>query len=146
MFAGSEHRLRFTGSHAVQYLQLAAGAKRDDDAVSRQALPLAGCVEATSRSPGLGEAFMSKEQLAAKDDAICQGYGAKPGSDVLSNVGLLKTSAGTPSAIHPMPRCPRLLQWRVCLRQMRRVFKVEFHRPSDARPWRRKPFADGHDE
>ena len=46
------------------------------------ALPLAGCFEATSRPPGLGEVFMSKEQLAAKDDAICQGYGAKPGSDV----------------------------------------------------------------
>jgi hypothetical protein len=45
-------------------------------------LPLAGFFEATSRPPGLGEAFMSKEQLAAKDDAICQGYGAKPGSDV----------------------------------------------------------------
>lgn len=46
------------------------------------ALPSAGCFETTSRPPGLGEAFMSKEQLATKDDAICQGYGAKPGSDV----------------------------------------------------------------
>jgi hypothetical protein len=25
--------------------------------------------------------LMSKEQLTAKDDAICRGYGAQPGSD-----------------------------------------------------------------
>ena len=30
----------------------------------------------------MGEVFMSKEQLAAKDDVICRGYGAQPGSDV----------------------------------------------------------------
>jgi hypothetical protein len=30
----------------------------------------------------MGELFMSKEQIAAKDDAICRGYGAKPGTDV----------------------------------------------------------------
>jgi hypothetical protein len=36
VFARGEHRLPFTGSHAVQYLQFAAGAERDDNAVSRQ--------------------------------------------------------------------------------------------------------------
>src|SRR5713226_7387714 len=45
-------------------------------------ITLAGCFEATSRPPGMGEVFMSKEQLAAKDDVICRGYGAQPGSDV----------------------------------------------------------------
>jgi hypothetical protein len=44
------------------------------------AVPLAGCFEATSR-PGLGEGFMSKEEIAAKDDTICKGYGAQPGSE-----------------------------------------------------------------
>lgn len=42
------------------------------------ALSLAGCMETTQ--PGQGEVFMPKEQIAAKDDAICQGYGAKPGT------------------------------------------------------------------
>ena len=45
------------------------------------ALPLAGCFEATSRPPGMGEVLMSKDEVAAKDDAICRGYGAKPGTD-----------------------------------------------------------------
>jgi hypothetical protein len=39
---------------------------------------LAGCMETTQ--PGQGEAFLPKEQIAAKDDARCQSYGAKPGS------------------------------------------------------------------
>jgi hypothetical protein len=47
-------------------------------------LTLAGCFEATSRPPGMGEVFMLKEQLTAKDDAICRGYGAQPGSDAYS--------------------------------------------------------------
>lgn len=42
------------------------------------ALSLAGCLETTQ--PGQGEAFLPKEQIAAKDDARCQSYGAKPGS------------------------------------------------------------------
>jgi hypothetical protein len=41
---------------------------------------LGGCFEATSKPPGLGEAFMSKEDRDAKDDAICKGYGAQPGT------------------------------------------------------------------
>jgi hypothetical protein len=45
-------------------------------------LTLAGCFEATSHPPGMGEVLMSKEHLATKDDAICRGYGAQPGSDV----------------------------------------------------------------
>lgn len=42
------------------------------------ALTLAGCFQSTQ--PGQAEAFMPKEQIAAKDDEICRGYGAKPGS------------------------------------------------------------------
>jgi hypothetical protein len=46
------------------------------------ALPLAGCFETAARPPGIGETFASKEELSAKDDAICRGYGAQPGTDV----------------------------------------------------------------
>ncbi|KQS79889.1 MULTISPECIES: hypothetical protein [Methylobacterium] len=30
--------------------------------------------------PGRGELFMSEADVAAKDDAICRGYGAEPGT------------------------------------------------------------------
>src|SRR5882757_10674034 len=52
-------------------------------------LPLAGCFanepspqlkETWARTPGLGEFNMTKEQKAAKDDGICRGYGAQPGT------------------------------------------------------------------
>jgi hypothetical protein len=42
------------------------------------ALGLSGCMLNTQ--PGQGEAFLPASEIAAKDDAICQGYGAKPGS------------------------------------------------------------------
>jgi hypothetical protein len=38
---------------------------------------LGGCF---ANSPGQGEFLASSAELAAKDDAICQGYGAKPGT------------------------------------------------------------------
>jgi len=50
------------------------------------ALPLAGCLadphtqEVWDRTPGLGEVYMTAEQKAAEDDAICRGYGAQPGT------------------------------------------------------------------
>jgi hypothetical protein len=40
------------------------------------AMMLAGCA---NNRPGEGELFMSREEVAAKDDAICRKYGAKPG-------------------------------------------------------------------
>lgn len=52
-------------------------------------LALAGCLtnepspevkETWARTPGLGEENMTKEQKVAKDDGICRGYGAKPGT------------------------------------------------------------------
>jgi len=39
------------------------------------ALTLVGCAD----RPGRGELFLSKDEIAAKDDAICRQYGAKPG-------------------------------------------------------------------
>lgn len=36
----------------------------------------------TACTPGMGEVLMSKEQRNAKDDQACQGYGAKPGTDL----------------------------------------------------------------
>jgi hypothetical protein len=41
------------------------------------AISLGGCF---ANSPGQGEFLASPAELAAKDDAICQSYGAKPGS------------------------------------------------------------------
>lgn len=38
---------------------------------------VAGCQTDT---PGMGEAFMSKDQRVAKDDTICRGYGFRPGT------------------------------------------------------------------
>ena len=46
------------------------------------ALSLAGCWE---HQPGGGELLMSAEQVAAKDDAICKGYGAQPGTSAYIN-------------------------------------------------------------
>ena len=46
------------------------------------ALSLAGCYE---HQPGGGELGMSAEQIAAKDDAICKGYGAQPGTSAYIN-------------------------------------------------------------
>lgn len=40
---------------------------------------LGGCFQ-TATQPGEGETFMPADQIAAKDDAICRGYGAKPGT------------------------------------------------------------------
>jgi len=49
------------------------------------ALALAGCLsdseKANLRETLVGEAFSSKEELAAKDDAVCRGYGAQPGTN-----------------------------------------------------------------
>lgn len=42
------------------------------------ALALAGCNSASK--PGRGELFMSDAEVTSKDDAICRGYGAEPGS------------------------------------------------------------------
>lgn len=39
---------------------------------------LAGCNSASK--PGRGELFMSDQEVTAKDDAICRGYGAEPGT------------------------------------------------------------------
>ena len=39
---------------------------------------LSGCFQASQ--PGAHEVFMSADEIAAKDDKICQGYGAKPGT------------------------------------------------------------------
>jgi hypothetical protein len=36
--------------------------------------------ELWSRTPGMGEIDWTKEQKAAKDDGICRGYGAQPGT------------------------------------------------------------------
>ena len=48
------------------------------------ALALAGCLsdseKANLRETLVGEAFSSKEEIAAKDDAVCRGYGAQPGT------------------------------------------------------------------
>ena len=48
------------------------------------ALALAGCLldseKANLRETLVGDAFSSKEELAAKDDAVCRGYGAQPGT------------------------------------------------------------------
>jgi hypothetical protein len=46
--------------------------------IAAMAITLGGCFQSTQ--PGQGEVFASREEIAAKDDAICQGYGAKPGS------------------------------------------------------------------
>jgi hypothetical protein len=45
------------------------------------AVSLSGCFN-SERQPGQGEIFASKQELDAKDDAICRGYGATPGSPV----------------------------------------------------------------
>jgi hypothetical protein len=51
-------------------------------------LPLAGCLggpemkEQWARTPGMDEWNMTKEQKDAKDDAICKGYGAQPGTPI----------------------------------------------------------------
>lgn len=37
---------------------------------------VAGC------TPGMGEVLMSKDARNTKDDQACQGYGAKPGTDL----------------------------------------------------------------
>jgi hypothetical protein len=39
---------------------------------------LGGCFQ--TNQPGAHEAFLSAEEIAAKDDKICQSYGAKPGT------------------------------------------------------------------
>jgi len=39
---------------------------------------LGGCFQ--TNQPGAHEGFMSAEQIAAKDDKICQGYGARQGT------------------------------------------------------------------
>jgi len=39
---------------------------------------LAGCNSANK--PGRGELFMSDREVTAKDDTICRGYGAEPGT------------------------------------------------------------------
>jgi hypothetical protein len=47
-------------------------------------LPLAGCFETTANSapPISNEQLAAKKQeLAAKDDETCKGYGARPGSE-----------------------------------------------------------------
>lgn len=50
------------------------------------ALPLASCLadphtqSIWDRTPGAGEVFMTNEEKAAKDDAICKGYGVEPGT------------------------------------------------------------------
>jgi hypothetical protein len=45
-------------------------------------LPLAGCFETTANSPVSNEQLAArKQELAAKDDETCKGYGAKPGTD-----------------------------------------------------------------
>jgi hypothetical protein len=52
------------------------------------ALTLAGCLggptpevkETWARTPGMGEWNMTKEEKIAKDDGICRGYGAQPGT------------------------------------------------------------------
>jgi hypothetical protein len=53
------------------------------------AAPLAGSLETVpspevqttwDRTPGMGEWKMTKEKKAAKDDGICRGYGAQPGT------------------------------------------------------------------
>jgi hypothetical protein len=41
-------------------------------------LPLAGCLGARSEA----EMAAFKAELAKKDDEVCKGYGAKPGSDI----------------------------------------------------------------
>ena len=46
------------------------------------ALLLAGCWE---HRPGGGELFMSVDEIAAKDDGICKGYGAQPGTPAYIN-------------------------------------------------------------
>lgn len=46
--------------------------------VATLGLALAGCNSANR--PGRGELFMEQSEVAAKDDAICRGYGAEPGS------------------------------------------------------------------
>lgn len=48
------------------------------------AFSLGGCFQTVSQ-PGQGEIFMSPEQLSAKDDAICKGYGAQPGTSAYIN-------------------------------------------------------------
>lgn len=42
------------------------------------AVLLAGCNSASK--PGRGELFMNDQEVTAKDDAICRGYGAAPGT------------------------------------------------------------------
>ena len=41
-------------------------------------LPLAGCLGGRSEA----EIAAKKAELAAKDDEVCKGYGAKPGTDI----------------------------------------------------------------
>src|SRR5262249_33971458 len=49
------------------------------------AVLLSGCLSDSEktglRETLLGEGSLSKQELAAKDDAVCTGYGAKPGTD-----------------------------------------------------------------
>lgn len=44
---------------------------------------LAGCK--SDQIPGAGEAFRPVEEIAAKDDRICRGYGAEPGTPAYIN-------------------------------------------------------------
>jgi hypothetical protein len=44
------------------------------------AMLLTGCNSASR--PGRGELLMSDEEVTAKDDTICRGYGAQPGTPV----------------------------------------------------------------
>jgi hypothetical protein len=54
------------------------------------AIMLGGCFGAGQREqvahqPGEGEDFASRQDLDAKDDAICRGYGAQPGTPAYIN-------------------------------------------------------------
>ena len=46
------------------------------------ALGLLGLSACNTVQPGRGELFMSKAEVEAKDDSLCQSYGAKPGTDI----------------------------------------------------------------
>lgn len=39
-------------------------------------------LSACTTTPGKGELFMSKQERDKKDNAICQSYGAKPGTEL----------------------------------------------------------------
>jgi hypothetical protein len=47
-------------------------------ALAAMCLSLSAC----NTAPGTGELFMSKQDRNQKDNAICQGYGAKPGTEL----------------------------------------------------------------